>query len=185
VSRLRRRASARKRESREAMRHVQNPVPRIGLRETPVQRGVRQAVRRVSKGASRFLSCMTRAARGARPDPIVANGFRARAWDASPPTPNVEHVENHDNATLTHVFFRVILFLLGRVPFRDSERSAPRSASASGAIRSATRARSAWRASASAWRRAAIARTRTPEAPARVVRATASGFAARARATPG
>ena len=85
MSRLRRRASARKRESRATVSRVQNPVPRVGLRETPVQRGVRQAVRRLSKGASRFSIRTTRIVRGVRTDGIArTNASRARGTRALP-----------------------------------------------------------------------------------------------------
>ena len=83
MSRLRRRASARKRESRATVSRVQNPVPRVGLRETPVQRGVRQAVRRLSKGASRFSIRTTRIVRGVRTDGIArTDASRARGTRA-------------------------------------------------------------------------------------------------------
>ena len=85
MSHLRRRASARKRESRATVSRVQNPVPRVGLRETPVQRGVRQAVRRLSKGASRFSIRTTRIVRGVRTDGIArTDASRARGTRALP-----------------------------------------------------------------------------------------------------
>ena len=140
MSRLRRRASARKRESRATVSRVQNPVPRVGLRETPVQRGVRQAVRRLSKVRRAFDSHHPHRAWGAN-GWNRANGRIARVGREPPPLP-------------TKLNFSI--FSSSPVDRDRLGTQCAASASASGAKRCATRTRYA-RASASAWRRAASA----------------------------